>query len=296
MTKQVSIIIPNFNGIELLKKYFPAVIDTWNEPKNQIEEIIIIDNGSTDGSVDYLENTFPQVKILKNKKNLGFSKAINAGASVAKGEFLCLLNTDVKPEKDFLVNILPLFRDNQAFAISLNEKNFAPSSGFFEKGFILHKPIKTTVECSTFWVSGGSGVFRKKTWDLLGGFDEINFSPYYWEDIDLSYRAMKAGYRLLWSPDGVVYHEHESTAKKVPAWYRTYIQERNYLLFHWKNLTSTRLLSKHLTALTKKIISHPGFIRPFLGAVVKLPTLIEKRRKSEKLEKVSDEAIFAQFK
>jgi GT2 family glycosyltransferase len=292
----VSIIIPNFNGLELLKKYFPAVIDAWNESKNQIGEVIVVDNGSTDGSVDYLEKTFSQVKIIKNKKNLGFSKAINAGAKIAKGEFLCLLNTDVKPEKDFLVRVLSQFEDSYVFAISFNERNFPPSGGFFEKGFVVHQPIKTAVTCHTFWVSGGSGVFRKKIWDFLGGFDEINFSPYYWEDIDLSYRAMKVGYRLLWSHKGVVYHEHESSTKKVPAWYRTYIQERNYLLFHWKNLTSATLLQKHLVALTKKIVNHPGFLKPFFGAVIKLPTLIRERRKTKKLEKVSDEAIFAQFK
>jgi len=293
---KVSIVIPNYNGLDLLRKYFPAMVDAWNEPKNLIGEVIVVDNGSTDGGVDYLEKTFPQVKIIKNKKNLGFSKGVNTGAKITKGEYLCLLNTDVKPEKDFLERVLPQFDDSRIFAISLSERTFPPSSGFFEKGFILHKPIKTTDTCSTFWVSGGSGIFRKKTWDLLGGFDEDNFSPFYWEDIDLSYRAMKAGYRLLWSPKGVVFHEHESTAKKVPVWYRTYIQERNYLIFHWKNLTSARLLRKHLVALAKKIVYHPGFLKPFLGAVAKLPTLIRERRKNKKLEKVSDEAIFAQFK
>lgn len=292
----VSVIIPNYNGLELLKKYFPAVVEAWKEPKNQIGEVIVIDNGSIDASVDYLKSNFPQVKIIRNKRNLGFSKAVNAGAKVAKGDYLCLLNTDVKPERDFLVNVLPLFENSRVFAVSLNEKSYCPSAGFFKNGFILHKPIKTFSECSTFWVSGGSGVFRMTTWNLLGGFDEVNFSPYYWEDIDLSYRAMKAGYQLLWSPAGAVYHEHESTAKKIPAWYRTYIQERNYLLFHWKNLTSSRLLRRHLVALTKKVISHPGFFKPLLGAVIKLPTLISERKKTKKLEKVSDEAIFAQFK
>ena len=207
-----SIIIPNYNGEDLLKENLSAVFVAKDLEANKILEVIIVDNGSSDGSIDYIKRNFPEVRLIKHKINRGFSAAVNTGARFAKGDLLVLLNTDVKPEKDFLVNTLSHFANEKIFGVSLHEKGYGPSIGLFKDGFIVHEPgAEGNSKQYTFWVSGGSGVFRRSDWMKLGGMDEKLLSPAYWEDLDLCYRALKRGLRLIWEPNSKVVHNHEST-------------------------------------------------------------------------------------
>jgi GT2 family glycosyltransferase len=147
----------------------------------------------------------------------------------------------------------------------------------------------------TFWVSGGSGVFRRNIWMKLGGMDEKLFTPFYWEDVDLGYRALKRGYGLSWDPDAKVLHLHESTISRFPKKYTQKIMERNQLLFNWKNLTSTNLTKKHVAGLLKRMAAHPGYIRIFFAALGKIGVVLRERKKEIKESKISDEAIFSRF-
>lgn len=235
----ISIIIPNYNGEQLLKKNLPKVISTSEFKKNRILEIIVVDDGSTDDSVKLIKEKFPEVRLFKHRINRGFSAAVNTGARAAKGKLLALLNNDVIPENDFLVAVIPHFKNRRVFAVSLNEEGFSWAKGKFEEGFINHEMGPESQKAhDTFWVSGGSGVFRRSQWMKLGGMDEKLLSPFYWEDIDLCYRAAKRGLRLLWEPKARVLHKHESTMSEFPAKYVQRVRERNQLLFIWKNLTS----------------------------------------------------------
>ena len=160
----------------------------------------------------------------------------------------------------------------------------------------MHKPGKRTTKTHpTFWISGGSGVFRREMWMKLKGMDEVLFPPFYWEDVDLSYRALKRGWRLLWEPKAAVEHEHESTNKIFNKKYKSRIQERNQLLFIWKNITSKNLRKKHKAGLTRQILKHPGYVRIYLMALTKYRTA-KKLRKIEKKESVvSDESILSKY-
>ena len=155
--------------------------------------------------------------------------------------------------------------------------------------------IKTNKVHDTFWVSGGSGIFRRDYWMTLGGMDEKLFSPFYWEDLDLGYRALKRGYRLLWDPDSRVLHEHESTIGLLPKKYVDRIRERNQLIFIWKNITSPILIRKHIVGLLKRVLRHPGYIKIVIMALIKIRLILGARKKEKKACKVSDEAIFARF-
>lgn len=291
-----SIIIPNYNGKGLLEKNFLSVWKAFKKRKNKIRELIVVDNGSKDESVSYLKNNYPQVKIIRHKINRGFSAAINTGARMAKAPLLVLINNDVKPSENFLESISSSFNDKNVFAVSFHERGYGPAKGKFEEGFIVHEPGKECDElCKTFWVNGGSGAFRRDYWLELGGMDEKLFSPFYWEDIDLSYRAAKRGWTLFWDPKANVIHEHEATAVKFPKKYRQRIQERNQLIFIWKNLTSPILFRKHLVGLFKRISKHPNYSIIVLMAILKLPMIVKGRRREKKESKVSDEAIFAKF-
>ncbi len=129
----------------------------------------------------------------------------------------------------------------------------------------------------------------------LGGMDEVLLSPFYWEDLDLCYRAAKRGWLLLWEPSGKVVHKHESTISQLPKKYVDRIRERNQLLFIWKNLSSPILFRKHIVGLLKRVSSHPGYIRILFMALLRLRPALKARRKEKKESKISDEAIFARF-
>ena len=296
MKMKVSIIIPNYNGEKLLEKNLPSVLKAKEHKANNIFEIIVVDDASPDGSVDLLKKKFPEVKVVKHKINRGFSFAVNTGARTSKGNLLVLLNSDVIPEKDFLVSVLPLFEDDNLFAVSFSEKGYSWAKGKFENGFVEHElGAKTNKVHDTFWVNGGSGAFRRDYWMSLGGMDEVLLSPFYWEDIDLCYRALKRGYKLFWTPNAKVLHKHEATIGLLPKKYVDRIRERNQLIFLWKNITSPILIRKHMAGLLKRVLRHPGYIRIVVMALFKIRLILKARKKEARACKVSDEAIFARF-
>jgi GT2 family glycosyltransferase len=288
-----SIIIPNWNGEKLLKENLPAVL------KSNADQIVIIDNGSADGSVEFLkklQDQYPQVKVIFNKINLGFARAVNQGVKIVDGEIVVLLNNDVCPETDFLKPLVKDFQDEKIFAVSLHESQASWAKGQWENGFINHYPgEKTKTTHLSFWASGGSGAFRKSIWLKLGGMDEI-FAPFYWEDTDISYRAWKRGFKILWEPQSIVHHHHESTiGSRFSPKYIDFISQRNQLLFIWKNTTDFKMLLEHKMSLAKKLITKPGYWRPFWAAWAKFYLIFPRWLKEFKDKKVSDREIFKLF-
>lgn len=287
---KVSIIIPNWCGLKLLEKNLPTVLATGPD------EVIVIDDASPDDSIKFLEENYPEVKLVRHERNLGFATACNSGVKVAQGEIVVLFNLDVVPEKDALAKILPDFEDENVFAISFNETSdpkYSWTKGRFEKGFIVHENQKKDNRLHrSFWVSGGSGAFRKKMWEKLGGFDEL-FNPFYWEDIDLCYRAQKRGWKILWEPGAKVLHKHEAViGKHFPKEYVDFIWERNQLIFIWKNLTNHFLFLKHFGGLVYRL-RHPGYLKIILAAVSRLPWIIPRRIKEKREAVVSDKVILS---
>src|SRR3990172_2007442 len=214
----VTCVIPNYNGEHLLAKNLPRLLVASKNKRNKIRQIVVVDDASTDGSLKLLREEFPDVVVVKNKVNRGFSATVNAGVKVAKEEIILLLNNDVLVTDNFL------------------------------------------------------------------------------EDIDLSYRALKRGYRLLWHPSAKVLHKHETTYGKVYA--RKSLQltkEVNQLTFIWKNLTSGNLFRKHVFGLFSRLRKHPGYLRVVIMALTKARIIRRARKKEKKEGSVSDEAIFAKF-
>ncbi len=294
---KVSIVIPNFNGRAIMEKNLPKLLAAWDNPKNNIREVIIVDDGSWDNSVKFIKENYPEVKLIKHTKNRGFSAAVNTGVRMAKGNLIVLLNTDVLPSEDFLVSILPHFEDKSVFAVSMHENNYTWAKGCFKDGFVqIGSGGETDKPHISFWVSGGSGVFRKSMWKELGGMDEKLLSPFYWEDIDLCYRGAKQGWKILWDPNSHVEHKHESIIEKLPKKYVERIRERNQLLFIWKNLHSSGLIRKHLLGVFARLIKHPGYLRILLMTLPRLRQTLKLRAKEKKKSNISDEIIFSRFK
>lgn len=293
---KASIVIPNFNGEALLTKNLPYVIKAMEKKENNISEIVVVDDGSWDGSIPLLKEKFPEVKLIKHKVNRGFSAAVNTGVRGSSGDLIVLLNSDVVPDEDFLLNTLPHFKNPRVFAVSLHEKGYGWARGGFKNGFIEILPgDEGSTFHESFYVSGGSGVFNRNIWMELGGMDEELLSPFYWEDIDLCYRAAKRGYIIGWEPKSSVVHKHESTISKLSKNYVAKVKERNQLLCLWKNITSQNLARKHILGLLTRVVKHPGYLRIIFMALGRLGVALRKKKKEMKESRVSDEAIFARF-
>ena len=292
----VSIVIPNYNGEKLIEKNLPKVLAAKESSQNRILEIIIVDDGSIDQSVKLVTSMFPQVKLIKHTKNRGFSSSVNTGVRAAKGDLILLLNTDVLPEENFLAPVFKHFDDSKTFAVSLHEKGYGWAKGSFAEGFIqLAMGAEGPESHLSFYVSGGSGVFRRKYWVELGGMDEKLLSPFYWEDIDICYRAAKRGYVNLWEPSGRVIHNHESTISKFSKSYVQRVRERNQLLMLWKNIQSPTLIRKHVVGVLSRLVRHPGYIRVIVMALTRIGVAMRARRKEAKECKISDETIFSRY-
>lgn len=325
MTK-ISIIIPNYNGQELLERNLPLVVDSLGSFIDQTE-IIIIDDGSTDESVEYIKNQkFPlrpdlvgatggqaklksclsvsrnteqKLKILENKKNYGFGYSCNRGVKEARGEIMVLLNNDVIPQKGFLSFLLPHFNDDSVFAVGCKELNGEERGrgvGIFKQGFLVHQRADNQNKKTTLWVSGGSGAFKKSIFEKLGGFDEI-YKPFYWEDIDLSYRALKSGYRVLFEPKSIIHHRHETTIGRFfDKSYIETISYRNSFIFVWKNITDKTLICNHLFWLPLNLIKaifsgNKAFINGFCKTIPLLPKVLKNRLVNKKLFTKGDQEV-----
>lgn len=261
------VVIPSYNGLFLLKKHLPDTI----KYSTGLSRVIVVDNGSTDGTYEYLTTNFPdKVFCLRNEKNLFFTKAVNQGFREAKADLVVLLNNDVHPQKDYLAPTLRRFADEKVFAVTLNEISSSwPLVSWDGKLQYTRGEDKSLAHFSA-WASGGSAVFRKKIWDKLGGFDEI-YSPGYWEDIDIGWRAWKVGCKIIWEPQAKVEHQHESSFSRLDQGFVSLIKQRNELIFNWKNITDPTLRRGHLVYLLRHTLTHPGYLKVIMATLKIFP-------------------------
>lgn len=253
MKKKVSCVVPTFNGLSLIQANLPAVLSCLRDG----DELVIVDDASNDGTVSWLQEELKlpslngvykkgkkkiNVQLLVNEKNLRFIQSANRGVLVAQNQLIFLLNNDVSPYRDALKYLVEYFDDSDVFAVGcleLESANGQKKSGknrlWFDRGIYMHSRSADLISGETAWVSGGSGLFDKSKWLELGGFDR-DYQPAYWEDIDLSFRARRKGWRVLFENKSVVHHHHESTnldvfgRKKIEK-----ISWRNAHRFVWKN-------------------------------------------------------------
>jgi GT2 family glycosyltransferase len=249
MKKHVTVIIPTYNGISLLKKHLPDVESILHNG----DELLIVDDASTDDSVAWLTKRYSVVAttdskvfqgsffrgseaypvlIIVNPTNQRFARSINSAVRLVSTSLFLLLNNDVKPEKDVLSKLTPCFNDRSVFAVGCHEyestdreleggKNLL----WFQRGVFQHARAQEFSSGETAWVSGGSGMFDTEKWLQLGGFDE-SFYPAYWEDTDVSFRARKQGWKILFCAEAVVHHQHETS--NVAAFGRANIRQLSW--------------------------------------------------------------------
>ena len=295
MTKKypISIVIPVYKNTEMFFKYLKV-----NKKYFEGCEVIITNDNPLENITSQVKKVFPGAIVINNTVNLGFAGNVNRGVLRSTRDYIFLMNSDVVLTDDSFLSELKYFvNDDKLFAVGFAQterdgKIVGANQAYFENGLISHSHRQSVNDhpSSNFWAEGGSSIFKKKIFIDLGSFDEL-YNPFYWEDIDLSYRAWKSGYKILYDPNIKVEHHHESTIGKYFDRYKILRTAfRNQLIFHWKNLTDKDLILKHLLNIPKYI-----FLPGFFDALRKLPEILKSRKKTIKLFIKSDKEILNKF-
>lgn len=214
----LTVLIPNYNGRDLLEKNLPSVYQALEYARVSYE-IIIVDDASQDESVEYLQTNYPTIKVLSNKANKGFAKTCNKGIKNALGKYLLLLNSDIYLNERYIQKCLKFLEtEPDFFGISgkIIDNSCSPidSGLFYYEGLFTVKKIKNTESKATHFTSGANTLFSLDKLKAIGGFNTV-FSPYYFEDDDLSYRAYKKGWKSFFIPDAICHHIGAATIKKT---------------------------------------------------------------------------------
>lgn len=308
----ISVVIPTYNARHLLEKHLPEVVEVLAKG----DEIVIADDASTDDTVNWVNTARPlfekqgvAVTLTRNSKNQRFAATVNAGVAKASHNFVLLLNNDVSPlSEDIVPLLLEWFQDPETFAVGCAEVTTdkpgaqvsGRGTGNFERGLITHWYDHDQSISKTLWTAGGSMMVDRQKFVEIGGMDTL-FSPAYEEDRDLSYRALKHGWKIAFEPHAVVHHQHETTNVSVFGRKKVEIMSwKNQFLLVWKNVTSTPLLLQHffwlpyhltVTAWRTRGTALLGFFR----ALRQLDAVFAQRRNVAHLWKKSDIQVLKEY-
>jgi GT2 family glycosyltransferase len=269
-----SVVVLSWNGRELLERCLPPLVDSLQRCAGRWD-LIVVDNGSTDGSVELLRSTWPAVRVIENPTNLGFSAAANQGIFTASGELVAFVNNDVVVTPSWLAELEgalaadPTLGSVAAQMRYLDQPRIINSAGIrvdltgraFDRrdgGAVEDEPARPE---QVFGASAGAAVYRRSLLLELGGFDERFFA--YLEDVDLAWRARRLGWGCAYIPTAVVLHEHSATSARIGG-LKTYLSTRN----HWW-LVAKNASPNHL------VIAAPLLL--LLGLWTALTSLVEKR-------------------
>lgn len=297
----ISVVIPHYKGKEKLYKNL-----TTNLAFLKGCEVIVVNDYPEVRLTDEMKSLFPGVIVVENDKNLGFAGAVSEGINKAKGEYIFLLNNDVVLKDETYRNVIDHFKkDSHLFAVSFKQiekdgGHVGRNKIYWSHGFFRHSKADPGTHGINGWAEGGSMIFDKKKYNYIHGFDTL-YSPFYWEDIDLSYRAWKAGYSIRFDTSVLVEHHHESTIA-------TYFQKsrintiayRNQIITIWKNISDPLYFLEHIWHLVKTLTlqtlkGHHEFAKGLGMAITVLPEILRKRQALWDTWKKSDREIFEKF-
>ncbi|MEM2618953.1 MAG: glycosyltransferase family 2 protein [Candidatus Hadarchaeales archaeon] len=245
--KLVSIIILNFNKKDLLQKCLDSIKRNTSYTNY---EVIVVDNGSSDGSQAMIERRYYWVKLIKNEKNLGFAKANNIGIKAARGDYILLLNNDtIIAQKDWLNNMVAAAEGDPRIGI-VGCRLIGPdgtiqhAGGWFDIRGTGHYVKDVDVITEVDYVTGAALLIKREVIDKIGLLDE-KFSPLYYEDTDWCARCRKAGYKVVYTPKSTIIHVGSSTASQLYfSSLRYYIENKNRLRFILLNYPLTWLIAR----------------------------------------------------
>ncbi len=309
IARPVSVVIPTWNGRSLLEMSLPplrAALAT-HAPGG---EIIVVDNGSSDGTAAFLAQQFPDVRVLALDRNEGFAGATNRGARASRHPTLILLNNDMVVEPDFIAPLLEAFDEEpDVFGVSTQIDFIDKEKPRWETGKVharwkhgaitLFHTDQWDDAClyPVFFAGGGASAYDREKFLALDGFDEGVFAPVYIEDVDLGYRAWKRGWPSLFQPRSRVHHKHRGTTRRLWSEHQIYsFFVKNLSALVLKNVRDRRLLARALggiVILPARVWSQSGAkaaVHTFTGLWRQIGRVMRARAREATLPRALDDA------
>jgi GT2 family glycosyltransferase len=273
---KVAVVILNWNGKSFLEKFLSLVL----KYSQGDAEVIVADNASSDGSVDFLQHEFPSVKIIENKVNGGFAKGYNDALALVEADYYVLLNSDIEVTENWIQPVIDLmeyrpdvgacqpkiraFHQQDEFEYAGAAGGFIDKYGYpFCRGRLFQSLEKDLGQYDDvkeiFWATGACLFVRAKLYHKLGGLDEDFFA--HMEEIDFCWRLKSSGYKVMYCPDSTIYHIGGGTLPKKSS-KKTYLNFRNNSYLMYKNLPKNRLMRVFIA-------------RTFLDAIAAIKFLLE---------------------
>lgn len=324
----ISIVIVNWNGLRFLKGCFESIYSEGFAPF----EVVFVDNGSTDASVEFVRKNFPGVVIIENTENAGFARANNQGIEKAAGKYILTLNNDVELKKGFLKELAKAAEESSeeigmwaVKILSFDERDVIDSVGgllIYQDGLAkgrgrLEKDSGQYDRAEEVFIpSACAGLYRRTMLDSVGLFDEDFFA--YCEDTDLGLRARLSGWKTMSVPKAVVYHYYSGTGGKYTA-FKAYLVERNHLWVALKNFPLRMLVLFPFYTKWRLIVQAYGVLsgrgaggrfvesfskadlikvlfKAYFASLGSLPAVLSKRRAIKKKRTVTSKEVLSWFK
>lgn len=317
----VSVIVLNYNG----RRFLEDCLTSLDKQSYSNFEVIFVDNGSTDNSVDFIKKKFPCVKLIENKKNLGFATGNNKGIKISSGKYIVTLNNDTKADRTWLENLVNVAESNNNIGMCASKIYFFHNSNLIDSVGVniypdgmtrargrLEKDVGQYNKIEEILLpSACAALYRREMLDQIGLFDEIFFA--YCEDTDLGLRGRLEGWKAVLVPSAIVYHFYSGTGGKYTS-FKAFLVERNHIWVALKFFPLNLIIKVPFYTLWRYllhiygVLSKKGSGARFVGKVSKLwllivllkanfdalsglPVVFRKRRLIQKSRKLSNKEI-----
>lgn len=268
----ISVIVLNYNG----RGFLDGCLSSLACQSYSGFEVVVVDNGSTDGSPEYIEANYPWVRLVKNDENLGFAGGTNAGIRVAKGDYILTLNNDTRADSRFIEELTRPMTDPKV-GVCAAKMRFADgrinsagicvsrSGAAWDRGMLEPDRGQYDLVEEVFGACAGAALYRKKMLDEIGLFDEDFFL--YLEDVDLAMRARLAGWKCIYVPRAKVVHHHAGTAG-VGSDLAVYYGNRNIVWYPVKDFPLSLLVTSLPFILGRNLATIPYYALRGQGRVI----------------------------
>lgn len=302
------VVIPNWNGQKLLGSCLDSL-----HTQTQSAHVIVVDNGSVDGSVDFVKKHYDWVELIELPKNRGFAGGVNVGIKRAMelgAEWVALLNNDAVADKQWLKQLAETADISSKCGIvtskilRIDGKHLDSTGDFyttwglpFPRGRNEFDQGQYDSETDVFSGSGGASLYRVRMLKQIGLFDEAFFA--YFEDVDLSFRARLAGWQVAYEPTAIVHHHVNATSSQLGS-FSLYHSSKNFTLLYFKDMPASLFFKYYVLfslqllrwSITSLLRGHPlAFLKGQLMAALLLPSTLFKRFAIQRKRTISPKAL-----
>jgi len=301
-----SILVANWNGEAFLTRCLSSALLSARRVGRPFETIVV-DDGSTDNSVDIVVRQFPQVRLRARCENRGFAATVNEGVETARGRYVILLNNDIVVRENFCAALLAHFETDNGRLFGVTARtvewdgrrpNYVKMDAVWQQGDLRLVWADPPVAGPTLFLQAGACAFVRERFLELGGLETF-YAPGYWEDFDLSWRALARGWRNVYEPASPAFHLGKASFRRLYGDQALrQLDQRNHLLFLWANLADARFLAAHCLWLPLRIgrailKGRADGLRALIRALPKMGDVMRSRRRRGHLRSVADREILA---